>query len=471
MASSSSSFASDSQNYPLWKYDVFLSFRGKDTRKTFTSHLYEGLRNREIFTFQDDKRLEQGDSISQELLKAIKESQVALIVFSRNYATSRWCLNELVKIIECKEEENGQTVIPIFYDVDPSHVRNQSESFAVALKEVPNECFKKLSLEVVNQAKGLPFAFKPEEQKVFLDIACFFRGHERKQVMKIVDSCDFGAEYGLDVLIEKSLVFISKYDRIEMHNLIEDMGKYIVKMQTDSRKPSKVWNVEDFEDVMMDNMQHLLSLRELDLSYSKSLMRTPDFTGMPNLECLYLSKCKNLEEVHHSVGSCRKLIQLHLTYCKRLKRFPCVNVESIEYLHLDDYHSLEKFPEILKRMKPELEIKMNCSELREIPSSIIQQYACRLTELNLSSMENLVTLPSNICKLKGLVKLIVCFSKLESLPEEIGDLENLKELHARDTLISWLPSSIVRLNKANGRTPNDYGRIRLYSPGERKELG
>ncbi|KAH0714080.1 hypothetical protein KY284_006985 [Solanum tuberosum] len=119
---SSSFFASDSQNCPLWKYNVFLSFRGKDTRKTFTSHLYEGLRNKGIFTFQDDKRLEQGDSISQELLKAIEESQVALIVFSRNYATSRWCLNELVKIMECKEEENRQTVIPIFYDVDPSHV-------------------------------------------------------------------------------------------------------------------------------------------------------------------------------------------------------------------------------------------------------------------------------------------------------------------------------------------------------------
>ncbi|KAH0714088.1 hypothetical protein KY284_006993 [Solanum tuberosum] len=105
---SSSSFASDSQNCSLWKYDVFLSFRGADTRRTFTSHLYEGLKSGGIFTFLDDKRLEDGDSISEELLKAIEESQVALIVFSRNYATSSWCLNELVKIMECKEEENGQ---------------------------------------------------------------------------------------------------------------------------------------------------------------------------------------------------------------------------------------------------------------------------------------------------------------------------------------------------------------------------
>ncbi|XP_049379081.1 TMV resistance protein N-like [Solanum stenotomum] len=130
---SSSSFASNSQYCARWKYDVFLSFRGSDTRRTFTGHLYEGLKNRGIFTFQDDKRLEHGDSISEELVKAIEESQVAVIVFSKNYATSSWCLNELVKIMECKEKENGHmTVIPIFYYVDPSDVRYQRESFAEA---------------------------------------------------------------------------------------------------------------------------------------------------------------------------------------------------------------------------------------------------------------------------------------------------------------------------------------------------
>ncbi|KAG5574246.1 hypothetical protein H5410_054380 [Solanum commersonii] len=128
MASSSSS----ASNSLYWKYDVFLSFRGEDTRRNFTSHLYQGLKNRGIFTFLDDKRLENGDSISEELGRAIEVSQVAVIVFSRNYAMSRWCLNELVKIMECEEKENGQTVIPIFCDVDPSHVRYQSKSFKEA---------------------------------------------------------------------------------------------------------------------------------------------------------------------------------------------------------------------------------------------------------------------------------------------------------------------------------------------------
>ncbi|KAH0683241.1 hypothetical protein KY290_021825 [Solanum tuberosum] len=535
MASSSSS-VNNSQYCPRWKYDVFLSFRGEDTRKTFTGHLYEGLKNRGILTFQDSRRIEHGDSIPEELTKAIKESQVALVVFSKNYATSRWCLNELVEIME-RKDENGQTVIPVFYDVDPSDVRNQRESFAesfakhesnykddvdgvqkvqgwrVALtaaanlkgydirdgieseniqqivnhisfklcksayslsslqnvvginahleilisrlqievndvrivglwgiggvgkttiakaifdtlsyqfksacfledvkenakknqlhslqnillskvlgekdeyvdnksdgkvliprrlcsmkvlivlddidhsdhleylagdvcwfgngsrvivttrnrhlidkddaiyevptlpiheamqlfnqcafkKEVPDERLKKFSLELVNHAKGLPLALKvwgsllhkrgidewkrtvdkikknssleileklkisydglePEEQKIFLDLACFFRRSGRNRVLQILESCDFRAEYGLNVLIDKSLVFISESDTIEMHDLIQDMGRYVVKMQKESGEPSRIWDIQDFEEVMIDNTINL----------------------------------------------------------------------------------------------------------------------------------------------------------------------------------------------------------------------
>ncbi|KAG5574262.1 hypothetical protein H5410_054396 [Solanum commersonii] len=213
--------------------------------------------------------------------------------------------------------------------------------------------------------------------------------------MQIVESSDSGAEYILDVLIDKSLVFISEYD---------------------SGKRSRVWNVEDFEDVMMDNM-HLPSLRKLGLRDSERLIQTPDFMQMTNLEYLDLRNCTDLEEVHRSLECCRKLIALNLQRCRLLNKFPCVNVESLGSLILLHCSSLEKFPEILGRMKPELEIKMSCTS-------------------------------SSICQLKGLVKLDVSYcSKLESLPEEIGYLENLEDLHASFTLISRPPSSIICLNK------------------------
>ncbi|CAL2278868.1 unnamed protein product [Prunus armeniaca] len=57
---------------------------------------------------------------------------VSIIVFSENYADSKWCLDELVKILECKESKN-QMVFPVFYKVDPSDVRNQRASFGQAL--------------------------------------------------------------------------------------------------------------------------------------------------------------------------------------------------------------------------------------------------------------------------------------------------------------------------------------------------
>ena len=125
--SSSSSSSSNSK----WRYDVFLSFRGEDTRDSFTSHLYSALDRGIIKTFRDDKELRKGWEIAPELLKAIEESRIAIIVFSKTYAHSKWCLDELVKIMECQEEK-GRKVFPIFYHVEPSEVRKQTGIYGEA---------------------------------------------------------------------------------------------------------------------------------------------------------------------------------------------------------------------------------------------------------------------------------------------------------------------------------------------------
>ncbi|KAJ7961789.1 TMV resistance protein N [Quillaja saponaria] len=114
------------------RHDVFLSFRGEDTRHHITDQLHTALEEAGIRTFKDDINLEKGGEIATELLKAIQMSRIAVIVFSRNYADSGWCLDELVKIIECKNED-GQVGLPVFYDVDPCDVQMQRNSFARAL--------------------------------------------------------------------------------------------------------------------------------------------------------------------------------------------------------------------------------------------------------------------------------------------------------------------------------------------------
>ena len=136
-----------SSSTPQWKYDVFLSFRGEDTRNNFTDHLYVALRQKGIITFRDEEKLERGKSISSELLKAIEESRFAIVILSKNYATSTWCLDELVKIIECMKEMKT-TFFPIFYNVDPSNVRKQTDSFAQAFSK--HEEYFKDSIENVH---------------------------------------------------------------------------------------------------------------------------------------------------------------------------------------------------------------------------------------------------------------------------------------------------------------------------------
>ena len=122
-----------------WKYNVFLSFRGKDTCKKFTDHLYTGLKQKGISTFKDNEKLKQGTSIAPELLKAIEESRIAIVILSRDYASLSWCLTKLTKIVECMENTR-LVVLPVFHNID-SDVRNHRGTFGEAFAK-HEESFK-----------------------------------------------------------------------------------------------------------------------------------------------------------------------------------------------------------------------------------------------------------------------------------------------------------------------------------------
>ncbi|ANM67119.1 Disease resistance protein (TIR-NBS-LRR class) family [Arabidopsis thaliana] len=74
--------------------------------------------------------------IADELITAIREARISIVIFSENYASSTWCLNELVEIHKChKDKDLDQMVIPVFYGVDPSHVRKQIGGFGDVFKK------------------------------------------------------------------------------------------------------------------------------------------------------------------------------------------------------------------------------------------------------------------------------------------------------------------------------------------------
>ncbi|KAI9075660.1 hypothetical protein K1719_042357 [Acacia pycnantha] len=115
-----------------WTYDVFLNFRG-ETRHGFTYDLYSALKQSGIHVFMDDIGLARGEEISFSLEQAIERSRMALVILSPDYASSSWCLYELVKIMECRVTL-GQVAISIFYKVDPSDVRHQRGTYGKAME-------------------------------------------------------------------------------------------------------------------------------------------------------------------------------------------------------------------------------------------------------------------------------------------------------------------------------------------------
>ncbi|PWA80913.1 toll/interleukin-1 receptor (TIR) domain-containing protein [Artemisia annua] len=121
-----------------FKYDVFLSFRGEDTRNSFVGHLYQALKQKGIQTYKDEEEIKQGKTIKDQLIKSMEDSRFYIIVFSKTYASSSWCLDELVKIMECKKTTE-QNVYPVFFDVEPTEVRKQSGAVKEAFAKLENE--------------------------------------------------------------------------------------------------------------------------------------------------------------------------------------------------------------------------------------------------------------------------------------------------------------------------------------------
>nr|QOE89079.1 DM10 [Arabidopsis thaliana] len=145
MASSSSSSRSRT-----WRYRVFTSFHGPDVRKTFLSHLRKQFSYNGISMF-DDQSIERSQTISPALTGAIKESRISIVVLSKNYASSRWCLDELLEILKCREDI-GQIVMTVFYEVDPSDVRKQTGEFGIAFNET---CEGKTKEKIQKWSKAL----------------------------------------------------------------------------------------------------------------------------------------------------------------------------------------------------------------------------------------------------------------------------------------------------------------------------
>ncbi|XP_038889439.1 TMV resistance protein N-like [Benincasa hispida] len=393
--------------------------------------------------------------------------------------------------------------------------------------------------EILEKLKISYYMLEESEQKIFLDIACFFKKKSKKQAIEILQSFEFLAVLGLEILEEKSLI-TTPHDKIQMHDLIQEMGQRIVSenFPNEPEKRSRLWLREDINralsrdkgteaigGIMMDmdeegeshlnaksfsamtnlrvlkvnnvylseelqylsdqlrflnwhgyplkclpsnfnptnllelelpnsSIQHLWTtsksletLKVINLSDSQFLSKTPDFSGVPNLERLVLSGCVDIHQLHHSLGNLKHLIQLDLRNCKKLTTIPFnICLESLHILVLSGCSNLTHFPKISGNMNHLLELHLDETSIKNLHSSI--GHLTALVLLNLKNCTNLLKLPSTIGCLTSLKTLNLngC-SKLDSLPESLGNIFCLEKLDITNTCVNQAPMSLQLLTK------------------------
>lgn len=136
-------------------------------------------------------------------------------------------------------------------------------------------------------------------------------------------------------------------------------------------------------------------LKLIKLSHSQNLRRTPNFTGIPNLQRLDLEGCTNLIEVHPSVGVLKRLTLLNLKDCIRLTRLPSkIETESLEILILSGCSKIKKISNFGENMQHLQKLYLNGTAIKELPSSI--SHLTGLNLLDLSGCKSLEVLNSKI---------------------------------------------------------------------------
>lgn len=114
-----------------------------------------------------------------------------------------------------------------------------------------------------------------------------------------------------------------------------------------------------------------MNLEIIDLSHSPNLAITPDFSGTTNLERLIVGGCRSLSKVHPSIGRHTKPEYMNIVDCKSLRILPSyLEMESLKFCTLNCCSKLQKFPEVVGNMNSLVELGLDGTCIKELPSSL-----------------------------------------------------------------------------------------------------
>ncbi|KAG4177076.1 hypothetical protein ERO13_A11G283600v2 [Gossypium hirsutum] len=396
--------------------------------------------------------------------------------------------------------------------IDALHLFNLK---AFGCKTAPKEDFIELAKHIVGYAGGLPLALEvlgsflcdrdarqwkstlerlervsnkeildrlqisfdgleEREKNIFLDITCFFNREEKDFVMKVLDGCEFFPNIGINVLIKKSLLTINRHDQLLMHDLLQEMGRKIVREKSidEPGKRCRLWEERDvyhlltkttateiIEGLIIDNKKLTLN-RDIFLKMKR--LRLLKVHCLPNCcDLTYLSnKLRLLEWSGYSLRSLplgfqpENLVVLLLPY-SNIEQLWKENTPlyKLKVLNLKGSGNLIKAPDVITAPNLEILVLEGCTRLVYVHPSV--GVLTRLKILNLGGCKNCKSLRSFPTKIgmESLEKLILSgCSNLKRFPEIDGKMECLQELYLDGTGIKELPilignlSSLVLLN-------------------------
>lgn len=111
-----------------------------------------------------------------------------------------------------------------------------------------------LDEEIFNVLRVSYDGLNDEQKSAFLDLACLFNGEKRSDIVALLESCGISADIGIRALVDKSMITLSN-DMIQMHDLLQKMGREIVKQESprDPSKRSRLWNFDEVHELLTEN--------------------------------------------------------------------------------------------------------------------------------------------------------------------------------------------------------------------------
>ncbi|CAN0879497.1 Disease resistance protein L6 [Linum grandiflorum] len=298
------------------------------------------------------------------------------------------------------------------------------EDTFLQLKEIP-------PTEVVGRLKLSYNALRYEEQRIFLDIACFFIGENREMASYMWKDCKLYPVSAINVLILRSLIKIGPKNEFKMHDQLRDLGQVIVREENFENpwKRSRVWSHDDALDILerkkgTDSVE-ALRLAKGDSTYQ---LTNEQFEKLPELRYLDINGATLTGDFH---GLLSNLRWLRLTPLKG-GRSPIANFPPMKLVILDLSGSY--IPDSWggwSHIKMAQNLKVlnlyTCGGLTKVPD--LSEYK-NLEQLNLAKCRGIVDQDLDIGSLENLKVVKLGFTRITRLIGDIGMLRHLEEIDA-----------------------------------------